>query len=66
MDGRVEELNNRLNGKIGLGGGGAKSTTDLTAASYSRWGTGGVRSLEAGAKYGMVVMPSLSPSHGRR
>jgi hypothetical protein len=51
-------------GRSGLGDGGAKITTDLAAASFFRWGHRGARSLEAGAKYGMVMMPSLSPTVG--
>ena len=51
-------------GRSGLGGGGVKSTTDLAAASFFRWGHRGARSLEAGAKNGTAVTPSPSPAAG--
>lgn len=52
-------------GRSVLGGDRAKSTTDLAAATFFRWGHRGARSLEAGAKHGTAATPSPSPEAGR-
>lgn len=60
-------LRNSITASMGrsvLGGGGAKSTTDLAAASFFRCGHRGASSLEAGVKYGTATMPSPSPAAG--
>ena len=46
------------------GGGRAKSTTGLVAASFFHWGHRGTRSLDASVKYGTTTMSSRSPAAG--
>jgi hypothetical protein len=61
-------LRNSITASMGrsvLGGDRAKSTTDLAAAIFFRWGHRGARSLEAGAKHGTAATPSPSPEAGR-
>jgi hypothetical protein len=45
-------------------GGGAKSTTGLTATSFFYWGHRGVRSLDGSVKHGTAATPSRSPIAG--
>lgn len=64
MSGELRNSTTASMGRSGLGGGGAKSTTDLAAESFFRWGHRGARSLEAGTKYGTAATPSPCPAAG--
>ena len=61
---RVEELNNRLDGQIGAGRRRSEEHHGLGRRELLLLGHRVARSLEAGAKYGMAVMPSSSPAAG--
>jgi hypothetical protein len=63
MSGVLRNLITALMARSGLGGGGAKSTTDLVAACFFA-GAPGRRSLEACAKYSMAMTPSRSSVAG--
>ena len=62
MSGAPRNSITALMGRSGLGGGGAKSTTDLAPASFFCYR--GVRSLVADVKYGTVATSSPSPTTG--
>ena len=63
MSGAPRNSITALMGRSGLGGGGAKSTTDLAPASFFRYR--GARRLKADAKYGTATRDALaSPAAG--
>ena len=62
MSAVLRNLITALMGRSGLGGGGAKSTTNLAPASFFCYR--GARSLEADVKYGTVTTSSPSPAAG--
>jgi hypothetical protein len=51
-------------GRLRMRGGRAKSTTDLVAANFFRWGHWGVWSLDVSTKYGTAAMLSRSRAIG--
>jgi hypothetical protein len=64
MSGVLRNTITALMGRLGLGGGGAKSTKGMAIVNFFRLGHRSTRSLEAGAKYGTAVTPSLSLAVG--
>ena len=62
MSGAPRNSITALMGRSGLGGGGAKSTTDLAPTSFFCYR--GARSLEVDVMYGTVATSSPSPAAG--
>jgi hypothetical protein len=57
---RVKELDNRLDGQIGVGRWQSEEYHGLSCCELLPLGVPGERSLDARAKYGMAAMPSRS------